>query len=461
MRTGVLAAAMLLAAGPACVGEFRCREDSNCDLAVGGRCIDSVCNYGVTVSDSAATTDAPDVTTGEAPACDEYDVVLLERGKATGVALAADGDVFVVGIKAAGDTPSDVRATRLSPTGEARWTASLAETDNAQIDDDTDLWAHAFMPDPAGELLTVVYSLRTLNDDAVSVKFGPYVRDVNVTDGTLRPLDDGLVGYYQSLRGVVMRDAKSMLIAGERQDNLWYQYATRSTGAWTPVWPDLPVPFDELAGYKTPAIAQAIAPLAAPATLVGGTWDRVLDQDDYSAWLRRVDNAGATECECDTPGLGVLAMASTGDSVLVAGLAQEGGQSHAWLARLDPTCPLTCTPPDQDGSSLAWQTRIAGAVVDDYDARPELFRDVVLTIAPLADGGFIAAGALDGKRWIAGHSADGDQRWVLPDSPGESPGAAIAIAVSPDERCLTITGSDDYHDYDRRNWWVRRAKLPD
>lgn len=461
MRTGVLAAALLLAAGHACVGEFVCHDDSNCDLAVGGRCRDNRCEYGGEGGETidGTTADPPDETTGAPAACDEYDVVLLERGKATGLAVAADGDALVVGVKATDDAPSAIRATRLSPTGEPRWTAGLADTDNAQIDDDTDIWARAFLVDPAGELLTVVYSLRTVNETDVSVKFGPYVREVNATDDTLRPLDDGLVGYYQSLRGVVMRDAKTLLIAGERQDNLWFQYATRSTGAWTPVWPDLPAPFDADAGYKTPAIAQAIVHLAAPGTLVGGTWDRVVDENDYSAWLRRVDNAGAAACECDAPGLGVLAMATTSDGVLVGGLAQDGARSHAWLARLDPTCPLSCAPSDQAGSSLAWETRVPGVVADDYDARPELFRDVVLTLAPLADGSFIAAGSLDGERWVAGYTAAGEQRWVMPDSPGASPGAALALAVSPDERCLTIAGSDDYHDYARRKWWVRRIVL--
>ncbi len=463
---GLLALAAALAAGPACAPPFRCKEDRQCDAEAGGRCVASECVYPgagtsppATTTASSAETSAASTsetstsettaaeTTGEPASCEPWDVVLADAGKATDLALAPDGGVFVVGVTDV--APFELRVRRLGPDGAVRWSHVLAETHSTGIDDDTDVWARVFVHGPADELV-VLYTRRMSEG---SVKLGPFVHRVSASDGASLDLRDDLARSYHSLRGATMADTDALLLAGERQENIWYQRATRSGDTWATQWPAEPVPFDEAAKFNDPAIAQAIAPLGA-AVVVGGTWDHEPDDDVYSAWLRRLDpGTGATECACDLQGAGLMAMAPTRDGDLfVAGLAQDGAQSQLWVGKLPTGCPLDCAP--------VWQDLVAGKSADTYFVRAELVRDAAFTLLPLPSGGLIVGGAVDKRPWAARYTDDGTRPWLMDISAKVSAGAVLAAAVSADERCLTLAGSKDYFQYGVRRWWVRRVALP-
>ena len=467
MLTRLLAAGVSLAALYGCVAEFHCSEDSSCDLKAGGRCVAGRCDYsgaattgGPGSATDAATVPDPATSTGvaesEAPAgCEPWDVVLKDdRGKATGLALTADGAVLVAGVGVADGDPAAIAVRLLSASGEPGWRSELADTENATLDDDTSLWARPFLHDPAGDELMVVYTRRINNAELVPVETGPFIHHLAVADGGVRPVDDDVIAYYQAIRGVARPDADTLLFAGERKDNIWYQRATLSDEVWTATWGPVE-PFAMTAGYYNTAITQAIAAVDA-GVLVGGSWDEVVDQDIYSGWLRRLTaTSGAVECSCKLPDVGVMAIAPAGDgSLVLTGLAQEGGQSKLWLGKLDPTCPLVCAAPD---TSFAWAHKLAGAAPNTYYRRAELFEDAGFAIVSLAGGELVVGGALDGKPWVAGYSATGERRWV---NERAAPGAVLALAVSPDERCLTIAGSHEYLDFTDRVWWVRRIALP-
>lgn len=467
MFRALLAVAAALAASPACVPAFRCSEDARCDLAAGGRCVDGVCHYDAAGSSDAATSTTSAASTSnvsatstassgpgdtDAPAaCEPLDLVLADAGKATGVALAADGGAYVVGVTDV--APTQLRAQRLAPDGDVVWNRELAGTHGGTLDDDTDVWARAFLADPAADELLVVYSLRTQTGMDPSVKRGPYVHRIATADGGSIDLRDELIASYRSIRGVAMPADNSLLFAGEREDNIWYQSATREGSAWTPAWPDPPSFFDATAGFKDPAIAQAVAPISS-AVIVGGTWDREPDQDAYSAWLRRLSPAtGDVACMCDVQGAGVMALAPAGDdAVFVAGFTQDDALSQLWVARVEAACPLACTP--------TWQDRVPGKLGDTYFYRPETLRDVAYALVPLPGGGVIVGGTVDKKPWAARYADDGARPWLMEDSEQVPTGAVLAAAVSPDERCLTLVGSENYLELQTRRWWVRRVQLP-
>lgn len=480
---GLLAVGALL--GPGCVPEFTCSEDADCDSKPGGVCQVGVCNYddpaassstlgpdsssttkpGPTsdATDPAATDPGPSSDTDptgdtDAPSiCAEYDRLVPDSpGKATGVALLPGEEVVVVGITDLG--PSRVLVKHLDAAGEPLWTGVLADTDNQSEVNERDLWARVFVSGPDEAL--VAYSLRTLEMD-VSVRSAAYVQTVDLAGHTVAPARDELSLDYRSLRAAAMPTSGELLLAGERKDNLWYQRATIADVTWTPAWPEVPALFAPDAAYYDPATAQAITAIAG-AVLVGGTWDTDVGQmtGDYKAWLRRVDPAnGAIACACEFPsGTGILALAPAADGDLrMAGFSHDIAQSYLWLARVDPTCPLDCSEP---GSSLKWDIGVPGDDVDDYSSRAEFIRDAAFAIHPLADGGVIVGGQVDEAPWAARYSASGMKTWELDDSAGVPRGAALALAVTGDDRCLTIVGSEHYLVHGDRTWWARRVQLP-
>jgi hypothetical protein len=249
-----------------------------------------------------------------------------------------------------------------------------------------------------------------------------------------------------------MPDADTLLLSGERDDNIWYQRGARDGTAWLPAWDPEPVPFDADANFNNPAIAQAITALP-DAVIVGGSWN-VAGDNVYSAWLRRLGPAdGAVACPCELANAGVMAMAPAGmDAVHVAGFAQDGTQTQLWLAKLGATCPMNCVP--------VWEEKVPGKFADAYVLRAELLRDLAYTIVPLADGGVIVGGTVDSKPWAALRAADGTWPWTMEPSPNVALGAVMAASLSADERCLTLAGSKDHLELGARQWWVRRIPLP-
>ena len=165
-------------------------------------------------------------------------MVLLEQtGKATGLALARDGGVFVVGVGEATGETGQLRVMRLAADGSELWNQLLADTYGDTLDNDSDVLARVFPPTPGGDELTVVYSLRKLNKVMMtSVKSGPYVHRVSASNGATIDVDDELSLSFRSLRGVEMPDPDTLLLSGEREDNIWYQRGTRDGAAWLPAW---------------------------------------------------------------------------------------------------------------------------------------------------------------------------------------------------------------------------------
>lgn len=425
---------------------FKCVDDGSCDLMAGGRCEAGVCRYDGTATEPS-TTAATEPTTGGPASCAVWERPLGLPGKATAVALADDGGAFVAGFTSA--APLELRALRLDAAGEQVWSHAVDATASPSVDDDTDLWARLFVP--AADELLVVYSRRDPDDQTVTVKSSPHLRRVAIDGSGVVGEADELALQIHSLRGASMPDAKTLLLAGERQENIWYQRAASIGGVWSPAWPAQPSPFTPDAAFDSPAIAQAIA-LAGDEVAIGGTWN-LPEGDAYTAWLRRVALAdGAVACTCEVEAAGILALLpADGGGVIVAGYRQDPSmRSSAWLARVEPSCAMACP--------IAWEHAIPGAEADVYFGRAELVRDAVFALVPAPAGGVIAAGTVDREPWAARYADDGAEQWVM--ERGASSGAALAIAVSEDASCLTLVGSEKYGNYAERSWWARRVALP-
>ncbi|WAS95644.1 hypothetical protein [Nannocystis punicea] len=448
MRRGSAAWAIVASVAGCVPPPFQCGEDAACDLMPGGRCEAGRCSYEATSTTTGGTT-APTggEVTGGAASCEAWERALAIRGKATGVALADDGGAYVVGFTS--EVPLELRALRLDDAGEVGWSHAVDGTESPSVDDDTDLWARLFVHQ--ADELVVVYSRRDPDDVTITVKTGPHVRRLAAEDGAVIGEADELALQTQSLRGVSMPDAKTMLLAGERQDDVWYQSAALLGGVWSPAWPAVPEPFAPDADFDSPAIAQAIAlSSVGDEVAVGGTWN-LPDGDAYTAWVRRVALAdGAVACACEVEAAGIVALLPAEDGGLfVAGYRQDRSmRSAAWIARLEPTCAPACP--------IAWEQSIPGAEADTYFGRAELVRDAVFALMP-APGGVIAAGTVDREPWAARYADDGAEQWVM--ERGTSSGAALAIAASTDAACLTLVGSEKYGNYAERRWWARRVAM--
>lgn len=456
-----LAAAALLGAALACVPGFVCEEDAQCNNGEFGRCNAGTCEYGAApATDTPGTSAAPTEVsedgasaTGPAAGCEEFDVAFdSDSGKATGVVLGPDGATYVVGVTSS--DPYELRLKRLRADGAEDWTVVVAATDlgnTAFADRDTDIWARVFLD---GDELIVAHSQRK---DAVSEQDGVYIQRFALAGGSLGA-SDVLVVPDRSLRGAVMPGAGELLLAGETDDNVWYQRVTRTGDAWTPKWAD-PPGFTPQGTFDAPEIAQAIAAIVGTdEVMVGGTWDHDGELHLFRAWLRRVAAGGADACECTREGAGILALAAAGDESLYAGgflqTAQadpmQPPQSELWLARVGASCPIDC----MDLGSL--HEPGLTPYTDFY--RAEFVQDAIYALAPLGEG-VLAGGTADNRPVVVRVIGD-EETWRLPPSGAASKGAALALAVSDDESCLTIVGSADYSNYTARRWWVRRVLLP-
>lgn len=469
MRGRTLAAgvvgATLVGAAARCVPEFACEDDGQCDAGPGGRCEAERCVYDAAAGTTGATNATSEPTgdetvgggsteTGEPAECHAFDVALADSGKATGVALAADGTAYVVG--ATSTDPWELRIKRLAPTGEEVWSERVATIEfagEAFPDRDTDVWARVFL---AGDELTVVHSQRKPPD---SEQDGVYVQTFAAETGASRVLSGLLVVADRSLRGAAAPGAGELVIAGETDDNVWYQRVTREGDSWSAAWPE-PQGFESPGGFFFPEIAQAIAALPGGEAMVGGTWDHGVMADDnpFRGWLRRVNAGGATGCECFREDAGVLALARGAEGALyVGGFLQtdqpnmQPPQAEWWLARMDTGCGQGCP--------AAWELHEDGQAqyVDFY--RAEFVQDAIYALAPLPDG-VLAGGNSDNAPLVVQIAADKTERWRMPVSSAAAKGAALALAVAEDGRCVTIAGSVDYANYDARRWWVRRVALP-
>lgn len=469
----VVVGAALVGAATRCVPAFVCESDAQCDLGGGGRCEAGVCRYDLVATTGVAPPTEPGNTgpddgmssgglteasasetseTGEPAPCHKYDLPLADSGKATGVALAADGTAYVVGVTST--DPWELRVKRLSPTGEEVWSERVATIEfggMSYADRDTDVWARVFL---AGDELTVVHSQRMGME---SEQDGVYVQTFAADDGTSRVTSTALVTADRSLRGAAAVNAGELLIAGETDENVWYQRVTRDGDAWSAEWPE-PPGFSPAGAFFSPEIAQGIAVLPGGEAMVGGTWDHGLADTDnpFRGWLRRVSAGGGKACECRREGAGILALTRGSDGALYAGgflqTPQDMGEPQAewWLAR---------TGCENDVCPVAWELHEPGPAAYTQFYRAEFVQDAIYALAPVGDG-VLAGGNSDNRPLVVQIRGDKKELWRMPASSAAPKGAALALAVAEDERCVTIVGSVDYADYVDRKWWVRRIVLP-
>jgi hypothetical protein len=509
----ILLGAALFAVGfaHACVPPFTCETDEQCDAQPGGRCDDdNHCVYddastgpGTTAAsidpttagpgpgpdattDSPATTDtpatdspattqpaetdsntttAPDPTTGipdtdtdetttvdptdppDPPPCDPLDELYPFSGKPTGLAVAPDGTIYLAGVSSSGALLLSVR--QIHPDGTPGWVNDDNETAGGSSDHDTDIWLRAFLD---GDELVVVYSERTLADNNQD---GPYVATFAAANGDIVGTSTLAASLDRSLRGASMVDAGTMLVAGENDENLWYQRLDRAGTDWDPAWLSDPDGFTPTDFYR-PAIAQGIAVVPGGGRVfVGGTWDDDTEEGLYRAWLRGLSLAtGATDaCECERFDAGVLALAVGAGGELYLGGFQGFGTSGTWFGRFDAAaCPTNC--------ELDWDGGVTGSVANTEFYRAEFVQDAIYSVVAVP-GGAVFAGALDKQPFAARYDADGSgPTWDLSNPAAVGNATVLAMSVSPDGSCLTLAGSADYSNYADRTWWVHREQLP-
>lgn len=494
--TGV--AGVLAGLAGACSGTFVCSEDSNCDLSPGGRCVAGTCEYspsgttstatggsstssgepttaptsgatvattsvdtstsGATVGDASisgsTTATTTDTTTGEPVDCEAWEVLLDEPGKATGVIQLPNGDAVVVGVSYAGD-PHVLAKRLLADDGETvmMWGEPIVETVDDNYVQDVDVVARVLKSD--AEDVLVAYSIRNPNENGNPPR-GPYLARVAVEDGKVLARYEKLGEVNRSLHDAVMPDPDNILFAGHKAYEAWYTRAQLQDDL-VEKWAAPITPINAMNGlWDDSERARAIAVLS-DAAVIGGTWDAADGEPgDFHAWLRLVDyNSGQEQCTCVDDGAGVLALAVTSNGQLFFGGFHQTSQSALWLARAETVgCPLNC--------HSATVISESGQSIDTEFEHAERVRDAVLALHPLANGGVVAGGTLDGKPWLARYTEGGQKLpWNTEPSMDAPTGAVLAIAVSDDDRCVTVAGSENYHTkaLAERTWWVRRLKL--
>ncbi len=171
----------------------------------------------------------------------------------------------------------------------------------------------------------------------MTVGSSPHLRGEWAIDGS------GVVGeadelarlQIHSLRGASMPDGKTLLLAGERQENIWYQRAASLGGVWSPAWPACPH-----RSRRTPPSTRRRSPRPSPSRVT--RWRSAgpgtsPDGDTYTVCSAAATSLAERRGRRYVRGrgaAGILALApGDGGGVFVAGYRRDPSmRSSAWLA---------------------------------------------------------------------------------------------------------------------------------